>query len=120
MSALPGLDLSSCMTGCRTANLEFLDEGAHDGGRSDSRHPWREPADLRSAHEQALRGGQLPDGWQIHLAGPTADGWRIINVVPSQEQFEAFAREQLIPAVQQAENVTPQLSFFPVYRLIRT
>jgi hypothetical protein len=55
----------------------------------------------------------------VHLAGPTADGWRTINVVPSQEQFEAFAREKLFPAVQQAENVTPQLTFFPVYKLIR-
>jgi len=64
--------------------------------------------------------GKLPDGWQVHLAGPTADGWRVVNVVPSQEQFEVFAREQLIPAVQQAEKVTPQLSFFPVYRLIQT
>jgi len=33
---------------------------------------------------------------------------------------EEFAREKLIPAVQQAENVTPQLAFFPVYKLIRT
>jgi hypothetical protein len=63
--------------------------------------------------------GRLPEGWQIHLAGPVADGWRIINVVPSQEQFEAFAHEKLFPAVQQAENVTPQLTFFPVYKLIR-
>jgi hypothetical protein len=64
-------------------------------------------------------GGKLPDGWQVHIAGPSEHGWRVINVVPSQEQFEAFARGQLIPAVQQAEGVTPQLSFFPVYRLIR-
>ena len=62
--------------------------------------------------------GKLPDGWQLHLAGPTADGWRIVNVVPSQEHFEAFARDQLLPAVQQAEDVTPQLAYFPVYRLI--
>jgi hypothetical protein len=55
----------------------------------------------------------------VVLAGPTDVGWRIINVVPSQEQFEAFAREKLFPAVQQAENVTPQLTFFPVYKLIR-
>jgi hypothetical protein len=41
-------------------------------------------------------------------------------MIPSQEQFEVFAREQFIPAVQQAENVTPRLSFFPVYRLIRS
>jgi hypothetical protein len=63
--------------------------------------------------------GKLPDGWQVHIAGPSENGWRVINVVPSQEQFEVFAREQLIPAVQQAEGVTPQLSFFPVYKLIR-
>jgi hypothetical protein len=55
----------------------------------------------------------------VHPAGPTADGLRIINVVPSQEHFEDFARDQLIPAAQQAENVTPQLAFSPVYRLIR-
>ena len=68
---------------------------------------------------QLFSAGKLPDGWQVHIAGPSEIGWRVINVVPSQEQFEAFAREQLIPAVQQAENVTPQLTFFPVYRLIR-
>jgi hypothetical protein len=63
--------------------------------------------------------GKLPGGWRVHLAGPTADGWRIINVVPSQEEFEAFAREKLFPAVQRAENVTPLLTFFPVYKPIR-
>jgi hypothetical protein len=66
-----------------------------------------------------FRDGRLPDGWQVHLAGPTPDGWRIINVVPSQEQFETFAREKLFPAVQQAENAIPQLTFFPVYKLVR-
>ena len=40
-------------------------------------------------------------------------------MVPSQEQFEAFAREKLFPAVQQAENVAPHLTFFPVYKLIQ-
>jgi hypothetical protein len=64
--------------------------------------------------------GKLPEGWLVHLAGPTADGWRIVNVVPSQEQFEAVAREQLLPAVRAAENVTPQFTFFPDYRLIRS
>ena len=68
---------------------------------------------------QLFSAGKLPDGWQVHIAGPSEIGWRIINVVPSQEQFEAFARDQLFPAVQKAENVTPQLTFFPVYRVIR-
>jgi hypothetical protein len=39
--------------------------------------------------------GKLPEGWLVHLAGPTADGWRIVNVVPSQEHFEEFARDEL-------------------------
>jgi hypothetical protein len=77
------------------------------------------PAGIRVTHGQAVPGRQAADGWQVHLAGSTDFGWRIINVVPSQEQFEAFAREKLFPAVQQAENATPQLTFFPVYKLIR-
>jgi hypothetical protein len=63
--------------------------------------------------------GKLPDGWRVHIAGPTETGWRIVNVVPSQEEFEAFSREQLGPILQQLEGVTPELTYFPVYRMIR-
>jgi hypothetical protein len=56
----------------------------------------------------------------VHLAGPTENGWRVVNVVPSQEEFEAFAREQLLPAAQQAGDPPPQITFFPVHTLIRT
>ncbi len=64
---------------------------------------------------------ELPEGWLVHIAGPSENGWRIVNVVPSQEQFETFARERLRPALQQVGlgDRTPQLSFFPVHRLIR-
>ena len=64
-------------------------------------------------------GGELPEGWQMHVAGPSENGWRIVNVVPSQEGFEKFAGEQLGPALQQLEGVAPTLTYFPVYRLIR-
>ena len=81
------------------------------------------PSGNQQVYEQLtaklFQDGKLPEGWQVHLAGPTADGWRIINVVPSEEHFEAFARQKLFPAVQQAENVTPHLTFFPVYKLIQ-
>jgi len=64
--------------------------------------------------------GKLPEGWEVHIAGPTESGWRIVNVVPSQEQFEAFARDQLGPTLREVgEDVTPELTFFPVHRLIR-
>ena len=63
--------------------------------------------------------GKLPKGWQVHIAGPTETGWRIVNVVPSQERFETFSREQLGPILQELEGVTPELTYFPVYRMIR-
>jgi hypothetical protein len=63
--------------------------------------------------------GELPEGWMVHVAGPTENGWRVVNVVPSQEQFEAFARETLLPATKEVGDGPPQLAFFPVYRLIR-
>jgi hypothetical protein len=62
--------------------------------------------------------GMLPEGWQMHMAGPTETGWRIVNVVPSKEGFEAFAREQLGPTLQQLEGVTPGMTFFPIYKMI--
>ena len=51
--------------------------------------------------------------------GKLPEGWQVVNVVPSQEQFETFAREQLLPAAQQAGDAPPQITFFPVYRLIQ-
>jgi hypothetical protein len=63
--------------------------------------------------------GKLPEGWQVHIAGPTEASWRIVNVVPSREQFETFSRERLGPILQQLEGVTPKLTYFPVYRMIR-
>ena len=35
----------------------------------------------------------------MHLAGRAENGWRVFNVVPPHEEFEAFAREQLLPAL---------------------
>jgi hypothetical protein len=63
--------------------------------------------------------GKLPEGWLVHIAGPTENGWRIVNVVPSQEEFEEFAREKLNPATAKEGEETPRLTFFPVHRLIR-
>jgi hypothetical protein len=65
--------------------------------------------------------GKLPEGWLLHLAGPIEGGWRVVNVVPSQEEFETFASERLRPAFEQAgePDIVPELTFFPVYRLIQ-
>ena len=64
--------------------------------------------------------GTLPEGWLTHIAGPTDAGWRIVNVVPSQKEFEDFAREKLGPTLRQLEGVTPTMTFFPVYKMIQS
>jgi len=60
-----------------------------------------------------FRKGKLPEGLLMHLAGPTENGWRVVNIVQSQEQFEAFAREKLVPATQEVGTPPPQMTFFP-------
>jgi hypothetical protein len=77
------------------------------------------PFEVRAGGRRALYpDGKLPDGWQLDLAGPIENGWRVVNVVPSQDEFEEFAREQLISATQQVRDPPPEVTFFPVYRLI--
>jgi hypothetical protein len=43
----------------------------------------------------------------------------VVNIVPSQEQFEAFTHERLAPAAQQIGDPPPEITSFPVRRLIR-
>jgi hypothetical protein len=55
----------------------------------------------------------------VHVAGPAEGGWRVVNVVQSQEEFEQFARETILPATRQAGEAPPKFSCFPVHTLIR-
>jgi hypothetical protein len=42
-----------------------------------------------------------PEGVLIHVCGPTSDGgWRMVDVWESQEAFERFAHDLLIPRAQ--------------------
>jgi hypothetical protein len=68
---------------------------------------------------KAMAGGQLPDGCQLHVAGPVEEGWRIITVWDSPEQLERFRNEKLLPALREAgveDNVVPQVN--PAHRVI--
>lgn len=52
-------------------------------------------------YEQAFAlihpGGAWPEGQLGHVAGPTADGFRIIDVWETRDAFERFEREVLAP-----------------------
>ncbi len=44
--------------------------------------------------------GSLPPGQVFHAAGPTADGWMIVAVHDSQDSWESFRDETLMPQMQ--------------------
>jgi hypothetical protein len=70
---------------------------------------------------KVMEGGNLPEGCQLHIAGPFEKGWRVITVWDSEEQFEQFRDEKLIPAIREAgggDRIAPNISAQPVYKLL--
>jgi hypothetical protein len=70
---------------------------------------------------KVMEGGNLPDGCQLHIAGPYKDGWRVITVWDSEERFQQFRDEKLIPALQEAggeDRIVPSISADPVHNLL--
>jgi hypothetical protein len=59
------------------------------------------PGVTREQYDQLVQDLDLsgpPEGELIHVCGPTSDGgWRTVDVWESQEAFERFANELLIP-----------------------
>jgi hypothetical protein len=63
----------------------------------------------------------LPEGCQAHIAGPVDGGWRVITVWESEERFQQFRDETLLPALREAgegERIAPNMSTAPVYKLM--
>ena len=52
-------------------------------------------ASLAAVHPDG--GGSLPAGQVFHAAGPSADGWTIVAVHDSQESWERFRDDVLMP-----------------------
>jgi hypothetical protein len=70
---------------------------------------------------KVMPGGQLPEGCQAHIAGPMEGGWRVITVWDSEEQFNEFRNETLIPAIQESgygDRVAPSIATQDVYRFL--
>jgi hypothetical protein len=61
----------------------------------------------------------LPAPGQIfHLAGPMEGGWRVLEVWESQEAADAFYREKLEPALQNAGITDVQPKVFEVHNIV--
>jgi hypothetical protein len=72
-------------------------------------------------NSKVMPDGQLPDGCQVHIAGPTPKGWRVITVWDSEERFQEFRDQNLIPSLREAggeERIAPKINTNPVYKLI--
>jgi hypothetical protein len=70
---------------------------------------------------KVMSGGKLPDGCHVHIAGPVDDGWRVITVWDSDEQFQQFRNEKLIPAIREIgaeDRIAPEITSNPVHNLI--
>jgi hypothetical protein len=70
---------------------------------------------------KVMEGDNLPDGCQLHIAGPYKDGWRVITVWDSEERFQQFRDEKLIPALREAggeDRIAQSISADPVHNLV--
>lgn len=54
-----------------------------------------------------MPGDQLPDGCQLHIAGPVAEGWRVITVWETREAFDRFREEKLLPTIRELAGDAP-------------
>ena len=71
---------------------------------------------------KVMPGGQLPEGCQVHIAGPTESGWRVITVWDSDERFQQFRDETLIPTMREVggeQRIAPAIKTSPVHNLIK-
>ncbi len=77
---------------------------------------------MTAAQYRAVRdvlGEALQPGNLVHMAGPTEDGWRVVEVWESPEAMGAFFQSPEAAAAFQAAGVTPvQPDIFPIDTLV--
>ena len=72
-------------------------------------------------NSKVLPNDQLPEGCLAHIAGPWNGGWRVITVWDSEERFQKFRVEKLIPTMQEVggdDFIAPKIEPGPVHKLI--
>jgi hypothetical protein len=64
---------------------------------------------------------EAPDGLIMHSAGPTDDGWYVYDIWESQDHFERFVQERLMPAIQEmGASMGAQPQFYEIHNLVVT
>ncbi len=57
-------------------------------------------------------------GALFHWAAVTSDGVRVVDVWETQEQFEQFSQERIVPAVQQAGMPAPEIQILEIHNYL--
>jgi hypothetical protein len=58
--------------------------------------------------------GSPPAGARIRVAGPTADGWRMVSLWESQADFERFRDERLVPVLTDTGHAMQPPEIWPI------
>jgi hypothetical protein len=69
---------------------------------------------------RVLDNEQLPDGCKVHIAGPANGGFRVITVWDSEEQYQRFREEKLLPAIQEVSGSSegPTADVQPIHKYL--
>ncbi|MGH9039507.1 MAG: hypothetical protein ACRDZ3_04680 [Acidimicrobiia bacterium] len=63
-------------------------------------------------------GPDSPPGRIYHVAGPVEDGWMVVDVWETAEDFERFLAEDLLPAARATGFFASLPLTFPVHRIV--
>jgi hypothetical protein len=73
------------------------------------------PEQYEEARQKIDWEGNVPDGAVLHVSGFDGDDLRVTDVWESQEDFQRFVEERLMPGVQEIGiEGQPEVSFYPV------
>jgi hypothetical protein len=65
-------------------------------------------------------GGQAPAGALFHWAAKTDDGFRVVDVWQTKEEFERFSQEHIGPDMQRAGvQIEPEVTFTEVHNYLK-
>ena len=75
-------------------------------------------AQYDQARQEVSPNNSLPAGALYHVAGPTANGWRVVEVWESQDALDRFFAEKLGAALARAKiDIQPQV--FQVHNIMQ-
>jgi hypothetical protein len=67
--------------------------------------------------ERMQLNGHMAEGGSFHAAGPTPDGWRVVDVWDSDEAFQRFAEEKIGPLTQEVGLPEPKITRVEEHRI---